>query len=49
MKTVAYIEDRAVGLAALVPLACRDIVLEEDGAAGRTPGMLIGRRRPRHD
>ena len=27
IKTVAYVEDRAVGLAALVPLACRDIVL----------------------
>ncbi len=34
MKTVAYIDDRAVGLAALLPLACRDIVFKKDSRMG---------------
>ncbi len=34
IKTVAYVEDRAVGLAALVPLACRDIVLKKSARLG---------------
>ncbi len=34
MKTVAYIEDRAVGLAALLPLACRDIVFKKGSRMG---------------
>ncbi len=34
MKTVAYIDDRALGLAALVPLACRDIVFRKSSRMG---------------
>jgi membrane-bound serine protease (ClpP class) len=34
MKTVAYIDDRALGVAALLPLACRDIVFKRTGRMG---------------
>ncbi len=54
MRTVAYIDDRAVGLAALVPFACRDIVLTKTarlgdarpffGARGRRAGGDISER-----
>ena len=37
MKTVAYIDDRATGVAALVPLACRDIVFKKGAQHGRRP------------
>ena len=37
MKTVAYIDDRATGVAALLPLACRDIVFNRNSADGRRP------------
>ena len=43
MKTVAYIEDRAVGLAALVPLACRDIVFKKDSRMGDVRQVISGR------
>ncbi len=34
MKTVAYIDDRALGVAALLPLACRDIVFKKSARMG---------------
>ena len=34
MKTVAYIDDRATGVAALLPLACRDIVFKKSRGWG---------------
>ena len=42
MKTVAYIEDRAVGLAALLPLACRDIVFKKDSRMGDVRHVIGG-------
>jgi membrane-bound serine protease (ClpP class) len=43
MKTVAYIEDRAVGLAALLPLACRDIVFKKGAQMGDVRQIITGR------
>lgn len=34
MKTVAYVDDHATGLAAILPLACRDIVLKRTARLG---------------
>jgi membrane-bound serine protease (ClpP class) len=42
MKTIAYIDDRAVGLAALVPLACRDIVLKKTARLGDARHEITG-------
>ncbi len=42
MKTVAYIEDRAVGLAALLPLACRDIVFKKNSQIGDVRHVISG-------
>lgn len=42
MKTVAYVEDRAEGLAALVPLACHDIVLKKTARLGGNARHAIG-------
>ncbi len=49
MKTVAYIEDRAVGLAALLPLACRDIVFKKGSRMGDVRQVITGRNGPLHD
>ncbi len=49
MKTVAYIEDRALGLAALVPLACRDIVFKKDSRMGDVRQSVSGRNGQLHD
>ena len=49
MKTVAYIEDRAVGLAALVPLACRDIVFKKTARMGDVRQSISGRNGQLHD
>ena len=49
MKTVAYIDDRAVGLAALVPLACRDIVFKKSARMGDVRQMISGRNGRPHD
>jgi len=49
MKTVAYIEDRAVGLAALLPLACRDIVFKKGSRMGDVRQVISGRSGPLHD
>jgi membrane-bound serine protease (ClpP class) len=48
MKTVAYVDDRAVGLAALVPLACRDIVFTKRARLGDARHAMSGRGQP-HD
>ena len=49
MRTVAYIEDRAVGLAALLPLACRDIVFKKGSRMGDVRQVISGRNGPLHD
>ncbi len=49
MKTVAYIDDRATGVAALVPLACRDIVFRKSAQMGDVPQMINGRQGHLHD
>ena len=43
MKTVAYIDDRAVGVAALLPLACRDIVFKKSARMGDVRQIITGR------
>ena len=43
MKTVAYIDDRAKGVAALLPLACRDIVFKKTAEMGDVRQLLTGR------
>jgi membrane-bound serine protease (ClpP class) len=43
MKTVAYIDDRAVGIAALVPLACHDIVFHKSSRMGDIRQIISGR------
>ena len=43
MKTVAYIDDRALGVAALLPLACRDIVLKKSARMGDVRQLITGR------
>jgi membrane-bound serine protease (ClpP class) len=43
MKTVAFIDDRAVGVAALVALACNDIVFNKGGRMGDVRQMITGR------
>ena len=49
IKTVAYVEDRAVGLAALVPLACRDIVLTRSARLGDARQVIANRGGQPHD
>ena len=49
IKTVAYVEDRAVGLAALVPLACRDIVLKKSARLGDARQVIASRGGEPHD
>src|SRR5262249_60626241 len=43
MKTVAYVEDRALGVAALLPLACRDIVFKQSARMGDVRQVIAGR------
>jgi membrane-bound serine protease (ClpP class) len=43
MKTVAYIDDRALGVAALLPLACRDIVFQKTAKMGDVRQIITGR------
>ena len=47
MKTVAYIEDRATGVAALLPLACRDIVFKKSARLGDVRQIIVGRNNNR--
>jgi membrane-bound serine protease (ClpP class) len=49
MKTVAYVDDRALGVAALVPLACRDIVFKKGARMGDVRQTTSGRNGPLHD
>ena len=44
MRTVAYIDDQATGLATLLPLACDDIVFRQGGRMGGTQEILAGRK-----
>ncbi len=43
MKTVAFIDDRATGVAALLPLACRDIVFKKSAQIGDVRQLITGR------
>jgi membrane-bound serine protease (ClpP class) len=47
VKTVAFVDDRAVGLAALIPLACDEIILAEGSAMGDASRTTD--RRGRHE
>ena len=50
MKTVAYVNERALGIAALLPLACRDIVLKKgSNRAGDVRQTVSGRNGLLHD
>jgi membrane-bound serine protease (ClpP class) len=49
MKTVAYVDDRATGVAALLPLACRDIVFKKGSRMGDVRQSSSGRNGPLHD
>src|SRR5262249_54001889 len=49
MKTVAYIDDRALGVAALVPLACRDIVFRKSARMGDIRQAMNNRNGQLHD
>jgi membrane-bound serine protease (ClpP class) len=42
MKTVAYIDDRATGVSALVPLACDDIVFRKGATMGGVRQLVTG-------
>lgn len=45
MKTVAYVNDRALGVSALIPLACRDIVIKQSGRMGDVRRLITSRGR----
>jgi membrane-bound serine protease (ClpP class) len=49
MKTVAYIDDRALGVAALVPLACRDIIFRKLSRMGDIRQTMNSRNGHLHD
>ena len=49
MKTVAYVNERALGVAALVPLACRDIVFKKGARMGDIRQTVSGRNGVLHD
>jgi membrane-bound serine protease (ClpP class) len=49
MKTVAYVDDRATGVAALLALSCRDIVLKKGARIGDVRTSLSGRNGQVHD
>lgn len=44
MKTVAFVDDRALGVAALIPLACDDIVVREGAKIGDVTQIRTGGR-----
>jgi membrane-bound serine protease (ClpP class) len=48
MKTIAYINERALGIAALIPLACRDIVLKKGSRIGDVRETASGRNSAMH-
>ncbi|MFO0892222.1 MAG: NfeD family protein [Isosphaeraceae bacterium] len=43
MKTVAFVDDRATGVAALLPLACRDILFKKSAQMGDVRQIITGR------
>ncbi|WP_165072263.1 NfeD family protein [Paludisphaera rhizosphaerae] len=45
MKTVAYLNERALGVAALLPLACRDVVFKEGARMGDVAQFITARGR----
>ncbi len=45
MKTVAFVDDQATGVSALLPLACDDIVFRRGGRMGGAQQILVGRNR----
>lgn len=45
MKTVAYINERALGVSALLPLACRDIVFKAGASLGDVRQLITARGR----
>lgn len=45
MKTVAYVNDRALGVSALIPLACRDIILRQNARMGDVRRIITSRGR----
>ena len=49
MKTVAFVDDRATGVAALVPLACRDIVFKKSARMGDVRQFVNGRNGGVHE
>jgi membrane-bound serine protease (ClpP class) len=49
LKTVAYIDDRALGVAALVPLACRDIIFRKSAHMGDVRQTMDSRNGQLHD
>ena len=49
MKTVAYVNERALGIAALVPLACRDIVFKKGASMGDIRQTVSGRNASLHN
>ncbi len=49
MKTVAYIDERAVGVAALVPLACREIIFHKSSRMGDIRQTMNSRNGQLHD
>jgi membrane-bound serine protease (ClpP class) len=49
MKTVAYVSDRAMGVAALLPLACRDIIFSQTGRMGDVRQTMSARNSRLHD
>ena len=42
MKTVAYVDDRAIGVSTLLALACDDIVFRRGGTMGNVQQLLAG-------
>jgi membrane-bound serine protease (ClpP class) len=49
MKTVAYINDRATGVAALLPMACRDIIFTKTAQLGEVRQTITARNGQLHD
>ncbi len=42
IKTVAYIDDRAMGVSALIPLACDEIIFQQDARMGDVRHQITG-------
>ena len=49
MKTVAYISDRATGVAALLPMACRDIIFTKTAQMGDVRQTMAARNSHLHE